>query len=362
MTRRFDADAVGVHQILAAASPGDAITNMALATRAVLRGAGPSEVFARHVDPSLLAEVLPLSAYRSPHHRNVLLFHASIGQPEVYQFLAHRSEPIVLVYHNVTPARYFEPYDMQFAQLLEFGRREIELLRPRVVRAIAVSEYNARELEVIGYDDVTVVPPVMHVGRLAAVAPRASTVHHLRSFRAPILLSVAQLMPHKRPDFLVEMMHCTETYGIMRPVLLLVGHQRLERFTRAIREQIRELGVTAHLVGPVDDADLVAMFREAAVVVSASEHEGFCIPLVEAMSFGTPIVARSCAAVPETVRDAGLLVAPVDGPAVFGEAVAAIVDDPALRADLVERGTRRVAELEALRPGDALVEALLEVV
>ena len=129
-------------------------------------------------------------------------------------------------------------------------------------------------------------------------------------------------MPHKRPDFLVQMMHIAETYLGMRGFLMLVGHQRLERYTRAIREQVLELNLAGvHVVGAVDEPDLAAMFRSADAVVTASEHEGFCLPLLEAMTFEKPIVARACAAIPETVGDAALLLPADQGPTLFAEAV-----------------------------------------
>jgi len=353
---------VGIHQVLVAASPGDAITNLALATREVLRRVGPSEIFAHHLAPEVMNEVHPLTAYRTRHARSVLIFHASIGQREVHNFLTDRAEDLVLVYHNVTPAEYFEPYDFVFAELLALGRREVEILRPRVVRAIADSQYNALELVEMGYRNVRVIPPIAHIDRLAGVAPRQSTLNHLSQLDAPVLLSVAQLMPHKRPDFLVKMMHINETYGLSRAVLLLVGHHRLPTYTTAIREQIRELSVDVHLVGAVDDDELVAMYQSASVIVSASEHEGFCLPLVEAMAFDKPIIARACAAVPETVGDAALLIPAPQGPALFGEAVHELVHNPALSQELVERGRTRLAELRATATGASLADALLEAV
>jgi L-malate glycosyltransferase len=355
---------VGIHQVLVAASPGDAITNLALGMRRLLRRVGPSEIYARHIAPALLGDVLPLMTY-TPHHpsRSVLIFHASIGQTETHEFLASRSEPIVLVYHNVTPGAYFERYDPVFADLLELGRQEVERLLPRVVCAIADSRYNARELEEMGYSDVRVVPPIVDLRRLSRVEPRGSTMHHLATLDGPILLSVGQLMPHKRPDFLVQVMHIAATYDELDVYLMLVGHQRLQRYTRAIREQIQELNLASvHLVGEVDEPDLAAMFRSADAIVTASEHEGFCLPLLEAMTFEKPIVARACAAIPETVGDAGLLLPPDQGPELFAEAVAELLANEPLRRELVEGGKRRLVELER-RPTDAaVVEALLEVV
>jgi glycosyltransferase involved in cell wall biosynthesis len=353
---------VGIHQILVAASPGDAITNLAISTRNVLRQAGPSEIYAYHVAPALMGDVFELHKYRARHSRNLLIFHASIGQPAVHQFLTSRAEALVLVYHNVTPAQYFEPYDLEFAELLALGRREVEILQPRVVQAIADSAFNARELEEMGYRGIRIVPPVVDFHRFDGVAPRESTLNHLRSLQTPILLSVAQLMPHKRPDLLVEMMHCIETYRGLRPVLMLVGHHRLARYTRAIREQVRELEVNVHVVGAVDEADLVAMFRMASAFVSASEHEGFCLPVVEAMAMGTPVVARACAAVPETVGNAALLVPEAQGPSCYAEAVYEVLTDPRVAQELVRRGHERVNELERGMPAAAIVDALLQAV
>jgi L-malate glycosyltransferase len=358
-----DSVGVGIHQVLAAASPGDAITNLALGTRRLLRRVGPSEIYARHIAPALYDDVLPLTSYRPRHTRNLLIFHASIGQSEVREFLTSRSEPLVLVYHNVTPGEYFEPYDPAFADLLALGRREVARLRPRVVCAIAASHYNARELQQMGYSNVRVVPPVMNLRRLSKVEPRESTLRHLAGFEGPILLSVGQLMPHKRPDFLVEMMHVAQTYLGMSGYLMLVGHQRLEGYTRAIREQVQELNLAGvHVVGAVDEADLVAMFRSADAVVTASEHEGFCLPLLEAMTFEKPIVARACAAIPETVGDGALLMPPDQGPVLFAEAVTEMLANAPVREKLVEGGRRRLRELEQRPPDVAVVEALLEVV
>lgn len=355
--------AVGLHQVMASASRGDAITDLALGTRDLLRQAGPSEIYACHIGPELADDVLPLDRYRSAHSRNVLIVHASIGQAQVHEFLTTRSEPLVLVYHNVTPGKFFEPYDPVFADLLDVGRREVARLLPRVVCAIADSHYNARELETMGYRDVRVVPPVMNLRRLSGQAPSEATEEHLKNVRGPILLSVGQIMPHKRPDFLVEMMHVAVTYLGMNGTLMLVGHQRLERYARALREQVHELNLAnVHIVGPVEEPELVALFRSADAVVTASEHEGFCLPLLEAMAFGKPIVARACAAIPETVGDAALLLAPDQGPILFAEAVAEMLSNVPFRDGLVAAGRNRIEELERRPPNVDFVESLLEVV
>jgi glycosyltransferase involved in cell wall biosynthesis len=314
------------------------------------------------MSPSLHGKVRGLAEYRA-RRGNVLIVHASIGHAAVHQFLMDRYEPLVLMYHNVTPASYYEPYDAEFAEVLALGRREVELLRPRVVRALAASRFNAEELENMGYEDVRVVPPIVDFQRLARTEPNETTLHYLAGFEGRILLSVGQLMPHKRPDFLVEMAHIGSTYLDMRAFVMLVGHHRVARYAKAIRDQVRELSLNrVHIVGAVSERDLAAMFQSADAVVTASEHEGFCVPLIEAMAMGKPVVARALGAIPETVGDAGLLLPAKEGPTYFAEAVAELLANAPLREHLVERGHARVASFEESAPDVTILETLLEVV
>jgi glycosyltransferase involved in cell wall biosynthesis len=360
----FRRGAFGIHQILAAASPGDAITTAALEYREVLRRVGPSDVFARHIAPGAAGEVKPLSECGADGSSGLLVYHASIGEPAVSAFLQSRTEPIVLVYHNITPARYFVELDPTFAELLVMGRVELEQLRPRVVMTIAASRYNAAELETIGYRDVRVIPPVVNPYRLARTLPDAGTLSYLdREFHEPFLMFVGQLLPHKRPDLLVKSMHVASTYLGVRARLLLIGQTRFAPYADAINAEVRELNLDqVHIVGQVDDARLAAMFRRATAFVTVSEHEGFCVPLLESLALDVPVLARACAAVPETLGGAGLLLPEHVSAELVAEAIDRIVRDDALRADLVQRGRNRLDELTQLDAGVAMLQAIAEVV
>jgi glycosyltransferase involved in cell wall biosynthesis len=356
--------AFGIHQILAAASPGDAITTAALEYRDVLRRVGPSDVFARHIAPGAASEVKPLSECGADGSSGPLVYHASIGEPAVSSFLLSRTEPIVLVYHNITPAHYFTDLDPTFAELLALGRLELEQLRSRVVMTIAASHFNAAELEAIGYDDVRVIPPVVNPFRLAHTLPDAGTLTYLdREFQEPFLLFVGQLLPHKRPDLLVKSMHVASTYLGVQARLLLVGQNRFAPYADAVTAQVRELNLDqVHVVGQVGDARLAAMFRRATAFITLSEHEGFCVPLLESLAFDLPVIARACAAVPETLGGAGLLLPEAVGAELVAEAIDRIVRDDALRHDLVRRGRRRLRELTEVDASVEMLRAIAEVV
>lgn len=357
------------HQVLVSASPGDAVTNEALALRRALRTVGDSEIFARYYDPSLAGDVLPLADYarRAPSGAasgdDLLVVHASIGEPDVAAFLAARPERLVLVYHNISPAGPFRPYDPAFADLLEDGRRDLAELAPRVTLALADSAYNAADLEGLGYADVRVSPLVVDAAALTRVEPDPATVNHLATeIDGPVLLYVGQLLPHKRPDLLVQAFHVLTTYLEPDARLVLVGPARLPGYARAIQHYVHELSLPgAWVAGPVPDAALAAFYRRADAFVTASGHEGFCVPVLEAMAFGVPVVARSCGAIPETAGEAALLLPPGEDPLLLAEAMATVLADECLRGALIERGRARLASFDPERSAATFLGHLAEV-
>ena len=357
-----------IHQVLVTATPGDAITNSAIELRDLLRQVGPSEVFARYIHPEVADEVLRLDDYdrlRSSTNSasDLLLFHASIGEPGVFSFISERPERLVLVYHNISPAEAFRPYDPAFAGLLEAGRRELVSLRDRTVLALADSQFNADELVEIGYRDVRVARLIIDVDRLCAIEPDADVATDLERIDGPVLLFVGQLLPHKRPDLLLKAFHVLVTYLVPDAHLLLVGTNRFPGYSMALEMFRRELALnTASFRGSLSLPAWAAHFRRADAFVTASEHEGFLVPLVESFAFEKPTIARAHGAIPETMGGAGLLLPPQEDAILLAEAMAEVLTDDVLSKELVARGRERLVEFDADRARAAMLEHLLSVV
>lgn len=352
-----------IHQVVVSASAGDAITNEALELRELIRRVCPSEVYACHRDPAVTDDVRPLSMYDARANASpadVLVVHYSIGDAQLRRFLRARTERIVVLYHNITPARYFADYSPEFARLLTAGRADLSDLGARVTLALAVSEYDADDLRGLGFRDVRVSPFVFDPRRLRATPPVEAPL--ATGADGPVVLSVGQLLPHKRPDLLIEAYHVLVTKLVPEATLVLVGNPRLQGYYWALRQLVRELNLPGvRMTGPVSDAQLAAWYRRADVFATASEHEGLCVPLLEAMTFDVPVVARSRAAIPDTVGDAAVLL-PCDADALLlAEAIAEVVENRALRSELVARGRRRVTSFDAERARAAFLEHLLEV-
>lgn len=335
-----------IHQVLVTAVPGDAVTNAALAIQAALREHVASEIFASHVHGALGAQVRGLgefpagSAVRPDGHTIV---HVSMGDDRFTAFLDQALiGNLVLSYHNVTPSRYFEGWDPCTARLLDEGRRLIGRLRHRTALALADSAYNAQDLIAGGYRNVAVAGLILSAERLLDVVPDPATTQRASDIPGPVLLALGQLYPHKRADFLLHSLVAMRR-DVPGAHLVLAGATRLERYRSGIDCLISDLDLAEHVTvtGEMTTEALVAWYRRADMLVSASDHEGFCVPLVEAMWFDVPIVARANAAVPETVGDAALLVPSGAGPASFAIACASLASDPSARAALRAAGAAR---------------------
>jgi L-malate glycosyltransferase len=338
------------HQILVGAGRTDAITNMARVIRSVLSEVGPSEIFATHIAPNV-DDITPVIEFpTSSRPDRVLIFHASLGDPETFRFLQGRSEPIVLLFHNLSPAEYYEHDDPRTAAMLNWGWRELQLLRPRVVWAAADSQFNADCLREHGYEDldIEVIPAGLEVGRFAKLKPDANTLRMLDALpRGPLLLFCGQALAHKRIEQLVQMQHVLSRYTDLVSTLVVVGPPTNRAVADAILAEARALALERFVpLQQVSDAVLSAVYRRADVFISASDHEGLCVPLLEAMASDVPVIAKRVGAIPETVDGAGLLLRQDAGPIELAEAAVEVTTNKLLRAELILRGRERVKQFD----------------
>ena len=323
-----------VHQLLAALSYGDAISNEALAIQAHLRAAGyESDIFAEGVHPRMASLVRPLHEYEqvsSPE--TVCLFHFSIGSA-AGRLIYHAPDRLVAIYHNITPAHFFLGFHSHLAGLCYHGRRELALFAPRTELGLGDSEFNRRELEEAGFARTAVLPIVLDLGRYAR---RASPVIErlYRDGRRNILF-VGRIIPNKRIEDLIRSFAAYQRLFEPRSRLLLVGdHRGSERYFDPLRELVAQLGAEEVVfTGHVDDEDLYAYYRVADLFLCLSDHEGFCVPLQEAMHFGVPVVAYAAGAVEETLRGGGILLREKDPSLVAGIVNEVLTSDTLARAD-----------------------------
>ncbi len=335
-----------VHQFHPVLAPGDAMSNHVFALQRRLREWGhDAHSYAVEAKPGIDAWSYR-RLFRVAQPDDVVLLHFSMGH-EIFDQLAKLPSRKILVYHNITPPEFFAGVNPHAAAFAALGRRQLASLAGKVELAIGVSEYNRRELEAAGFERTATVPILIDWEALD-IPPDQGVLAALETPGAKLLF-VGRISPNKRQDELIRMLAYYRSCIDPDPRLFLVGSYRDQRQYQArLGALARSLGLTDAVVftGPVTPAQLVAYYRSATVFVSLSEHEGFGVPLLEAMRFRLPVVAYAAAAVPETVGDAALLLQRKDL-AEAAETVALVAERRELRQSLAHRGLRRVADFAA---------------
>ena len=334
-----------VHQFHPVLAPGDAMSNHVFALRERIRGWGhPSEAYAVEVKSGV--EAVPYRRlFRTARPEDTLILHFSIGN-ETFTQLAKIDARKILVYHNVTPPEFFAGINAHAASFARLGRRQLAELVPHIGLAIGVSEYNRRELEAAGYAHTATIP-ILIDWRNYDVEPDPGVLAAWADGR-PKLLFVGRVSPNKRQDELIRLLAYYRRCIDADAQLLLVGSFRDQpQYHRRLRALARSLDLERAVTfsGPVSLAQLVAYYRVASVFLSLSEHEGFGVPLLEAMRFDLPVVALDAAAVGETVGAAGVLLRSRDL-AAAAEACALVIERPELRAGLVAAGRARLLDFD----------------
>jgi L-malate glycosyltransferase len=350
-----------VHQVLAALAYGDAISNEALAIQGHLRRAGyESDIFAEHVHPRMAARARPLWQYGEVSAPDtVCLFHFSIGSAAA-RLVYHAPDRLVSIYHNITPAEWFLGFHPHLAGLCYHGRRELAVFAARTELALGDSEYNRRELEAAGYARTGVLPIVLDLDAYReAPAPVAA---RLWDDGRTNILFVGRVIPNKKIDDLIRAFALYQRLYDRRARLLLVGDYRgHEKYYDRLQELVRARGAQEVVfTGQVDDDDLRAAYASADLFLCLSEHEGFCVPLLEAMAFGMPVVAYDAGAVRETLRGGGVLLRDKE-PAVVAGLMRRLLGDDALCARVLETQERAMAEVRAIDFGALLLTQLAPV-
>lgn len=334
-----------LHQFHPTLVPGDAISNHVFALARHARSWGHDAfTYAIETRPGIDGEVLPYRRmFRSVRPGDLLVLHFSMGR-DVFDQLVKIDARRVLVYHNITPPRFFAGINPHAAVHTQLGLRQLSALAPHVQLGVGVSEFNRRDLERAGYANTARVP-ILIDWPAYDVAPD-ERVMAAWATKPTMLLFVGRIAPHKRQDELIRLIAYYRRCVDPEAELVLVGSHRdqpqyFERLVALARALDVEDVVT--FAGGVSLAELVAYYRLASCFVSLSEHEGFAVPLLEAMRFHRPIVALDAAAVGETLADAGILLPQLDVPEA-AEAVALLLESEDLRLRFDEAGQRRLRD------------------
>ncbi len=344
--------------MLGALHHGDAVGNEALAIRGHLRAAGfASDIFAGRVDSRLGLEARPLGEWASEDGPGTAcLYHFSPGSPAGGVALS-AAGPLVVVYHNVTPSRFFAGWSDESTRLALQADRELAALAGRAALGLAKSTFSLRDLEAAGFAASARLPFVHDPGRPIRPSP---VFGRLYADGRRHVLAVGRLAPNKRIEDLLRAFALLQR-GVPRSRLLVVGDDDLRTYADALEVLARSLRLRdVVFCGHVEEDELRSAYGLADVLVSLSEHEGYGVPLVEAMLAGVPVVAYDAGAVAETMGGAGVLLGE-KRPELVAGVIEGLLRDPALRATVLAGQEKVAARIRATDFGALVLGALAPV-
>ncbi len=327
-----------IHQMLPNYSYGDAIGNHTTEIQKLLRGWGyESEIYANETHKKLTAKHY-LDYLKDVTPDTWVIYHYSTGS-KVNQFVLDNVDNLILMYHNITPGHFFEGFDDAVAQKCHDARKALCKFAEKTSLAIGVSEYNVEELKSFGFSKVKLAPLILNFEKISPAGKNP-----FKDDKTNILF-VGRVAPNKRHEDLIKVFYFYRNYVDKDSRLVLVGgydengayYKSLKRLAEVM--DLPEVVFT----GNVSDEELGDYYASASVFLCLSRHEGFCVPLLEAMRFRIPIVAYSSTGVRATMGRSGSLITGME-PQSVAELIGLIREDRALRGKIIESQLHRMED------------------
>ena len=335
-----------VNQWVPAAHKGDAIGDSARRVRGLLRELGhESDIYAMTIDDDLRGDVIPWTdAAATARRPDDLPLRAGLADDRGVRAAASGR---VLQYHNVTPAHFFAGYDAAIFRLAMLGREDLKSLVGHTDIAFGDSEYNRQELERLGFTNTGVFPIAVDTDRITNAPRRPALENVLQDEGWLNFLFVGRIVPNKKIEDHIKLAEHYKRYVNEQYRFIFVGKTdatpRYFAAIQALLERYRMPEGRFIFTGPVPDEDLATYYRMASVYISLSEHEGFCVPLLEAMAADVPVLAYSTTAVPDTLGGAGVQFAPKDLE-YAAELLGELAFNDTLRTQVIAGQRRRLAD------------------
>lgn len=334
-----------VIQLLPTVSYGDAVGNDTLAIQDIIRQMGyETQIYAENIDGRLPARTaMPFSQFPDLTNEDVVIYHGSTGT-ELNFRLPQLGGRKIMIYHNITPPAFFHPYSPSAEQLTAFGLQGIENLRDTVDYCIADSEFNKSNLKEMGYPCPMDVCPVLIPFKDYERTPNKRILQQYAGDSYVNILFTGRVAPNKKQEDIIRAFFYYHTYYNKRSRLILVGSWNgMEKYYDRLCDYVNQLGLSDSVIftGHIKFDEILAYYRLADVFLCMSEHEGFCVPLVEAMYFDVPIIAYRSTAIPDTLGGCGMLLESKH-PKVVAAAIHQIISDNRFCQKLIEGQRQRL--------------------
>lgn len=334
-----------VVQLLPTLSFGDAIGNDTIALKGVISEMGyTTDIYAENIDKRLPEGIAQKAdKLRDLKKDDVLIYHKSTGTDLTFKLDKYKCRRI-MVYHNITPPEFFRPYSTAATQLTEHGYKGVEYLRDKIDYVLAVSAYNRSELVKMGYTCPMDIRPILIKFDDYRQTPDEATIKKYSDGKKNLVF-VGRIAPNKKQENVIRAFYCYKKLNPESRLILVGSSTGMENYYERLVKYANALGIGDDVIFPghIKFSEILAYYRLADAFVCMSEHEGFCVPLVEAMFFDVPVIAYDTSAISDTLGGSGVLLDNND-PVFAAAVIDRVLKDDKLRESIIEGQRRRLED------------------
>ena len=353
---------VKIIQVLPTISYGDAVSNDTINIDKILKENGyKTEIYAENIDKRLKNKVFKINKLREVDENDILIYHKSIGTELTFLLEKYKCKK-VMRYHNITPGKYIEKYNKSLFHLIEYGREGLKYASKYFDYCLADSDYNKNELDELNYKNTMTLPILISFEDYKKI-PDKKIIKRYSDNKENILF-VGRLAPNKTQEDVIKSFYYYKKYINNESRLILVGNDKgFENYFELLKKLVKELKLENDVIftGHIKFEEILAFYKVADLFLCMSEHEGFCVPLVESMFFEIPILAYNSSAIKETLGNTGVIVNEKNY-FLISELMNFVISNNNVRKEITGRQNKRLEDFNLKRIEKKLIEFIKEII
>ena len=347
---------IKIIQVLPTISYGDAVSNDAINIDRILRKNGyETEIYAENIDRRLKNKVLKVNKLNKLNKNDILIYHKSTGTDLSFLLEKYKCKKVIR-YHNITPGKYLEKYNKYLYNLVEYGRKGLEYASRYFDYSLADSNYNKSELDELNYKN-TMTLPILIPFEDYKKEPDKEVIKKYLDGKKNILF-VGRIAPNKAQEDIIKSFYYYKKYINKDSRLILVGNSNgFENYLELLKKLIKELELENDVVFPghIKFEEILAFYKVADLFLCMSEHEGFCVPLVESMFFEVPILTYNSSAIKNTLGNSGIIVNKKDY-FLIAELMNFVLSDKNVKKEIINNQNKRLEDFQLEKVEKQLLE------
>ena len=337
---------IKIIQVLPTISYGDAVSNDAINIDKIFKKNGyETELYAENIDKKLKDKVFKISKLKKVNKNDILIYHKSTGTDLSFLLEKYKCKKIMR-YHNITPGKYLEKYNKYLYNLVKYGRKGLEYASKYFNYSLAVSDYNKNELDKLKYKS-TMTLPILIPFEDYKKEPDKKVIKKYSDGKKNILF-VGRVVPNKAQEDIIKSFYYYKKYANGDSRLILVGNDNgFKNYSDLLKRLVTELGLENDVIFPghIKFEEILAFYKVADLFLCMSEHEGFCVPLVESMFFEVPILAYNSSAIKDTLGNSGVIVNKKDY-FLISELMNYILSDENVKKEIIKNQNKRLEDFQ----------------